>query len=62
MSFANTHLSLPGSPIQTRDTHQFKLCAKCEEKKPPEGGIDMSPAKWICASCWVIRQTRRYKV
>lgn len=39
--------------------HKYKVCSKCEETKPPEGGIDMSPTKWMCAMCWTNRATRR---
>jgi hypothetical protein len=35
--------------------HKFKLCAKCDEQKPPEGGIDMSPTRWHCSTCWTLR-------
>lgn len=41
--------------------HQFKHCARCEETKAPEGGIQMSPNKWYCAACWAHRATRRPK-
>jgi|AntAceMinimDraft_1070359.scaffolds.fasta_scaffold26814_1 hypothetical protein len=36
----------------------FKECGKCEEMCPPEGGIEVSAIKWLCASCWAIRNTR----
>lgn len=39
--------------------HQLKECNKCNEIKPPEGGIQMSPSKWYCAGCWTNRATRR---
>ncbi len=45
---------------QTEDTsrtHQLKHCDKCETKKPPEGGIQMKPGRWLCANCWL----RRYR-
>jgi hypothetical protein len=32
--------------------HKYKLCNKCEEMKPPEGGIELSPSRWSCARCW----------
>lgn len=38
--------------------HRYKLCNKCEEQRPPEGGIQMSQAKWHCASCWATRASR----
>jgi len=40
----------------THSTNKFKLCAKCETMKPPEGGIDMG-SKWNCQSCWTKRIT-----
>jgi len=39
--------------------HQLQLCNKCEEKRPPEGGIQMNPSKWYCASCWAKKVTVR---
>ena len=39
--------------------HKYKLCNKCEETKPPEGGIQMSPNRWYCAHCWTRRATIR---
>jgi hypothetical protein len=56
MSFVNQQIQLNGA---TRPVHQLKLCAKCEEKKPPEGGIHMSQTRWMCASCWTVKATRR---
>jgi len=39
--------------------HRFKLCDKCEEQRPPEGGIDMSSTRWYCCTCWAHRVTSR---
>jgi formylmethanofuran dehydrogenase subunit E len=39
--------------------HQLKQCNKCDEMKPPEGGIQMSPSKWHCAACWTKRAIKR---
>ena len=41
-------------------THQLKHCDRCEEKRPPEGGIQMSQSKWHCAACWTKRATKRF--
>lgn len=43
------------------NTHQFKQCDKCDQHKPPEGGIQMSLNKWYCAGCWTNKVTRRPK-
>ena len=45
---------------KTRPMHPFKLCNKCEEKKPPEGGIELG-AKWICHPCWINRNSKKGK-
>ena len=37
--------------------HKLQICNKCGLKKPPEGGVEMSATKWICASCWTNRVT-----
>lgn len=39
--------------------HKYKECAKCNERRPPEGGIQMNHTKWYCASCWTNRVTGR---
>ena len=36
-------------------THKFKLCNKCNEHKPPEGGIQLNHTKWHCQTCWIGR-------
>jgi hypothetical protein len=40
---------------------KYKLCAKCEEEKPPESGIFLSPFKWICQVCWLSLTTIKIK-
>lgn len=56
MSFVNQQIQLKAA---ARPVHQLKLCAKCETKKPPEGGIDMGRGRWVCAACWTHQATRR---
>lgn len=56
MSFVRQHLSLPrNTPPQP--SHLFRDCAKCQESRPPEGGIEMAPGRWLCAACWTKRMT-----
>lgn len=55
MSFVKQHLDI-GSK---QPVHQMKLCDKCNETKPPEGGIQMNPNKWYCAPCWTKRVVGR---
>lgn len=59
MSFVKQRIELPNSANTAVTAHKFKLCAKCEEKKPPEGGIDMGRGRWLCAACWTRQATRR---
>jgi hypothetical protein len=59
MSFVKNQLAFPGAPIAVRNVHRFKLCAKCNESKPPEGGIEVSPTRWMCVACWTVKATRR---
>lgn len=40
---------------------RLKVCIQCTEPKPPEGGIDMSPTRWLCARCWKTFSHRRLK-
>lgn len=49
MSFVKNGINMPQTP---RYAHQVKLCNKCNKTKPPEGGIEMSRTRWICAQCW----------
>ena len=50
MSFATQQIAMTGSAI---NGNKYKLCHYCEEKKLPEGGVQLSPRKWVCAACWV---------
>lgn len=59
MSFVKQRIELPNTSTAPRNAHRFKLCNKCEEKKPPEGGIEMSSTRWLCAACWTHKATRR---
>ena len=45
--------------ITSKTMHKFKICAKCQTDKPPEGGIDIGH-KWHCQSCWVKQSIGRY--
>lgn len=31
----------------------MKLCFRCNRERFIEGGIQMTPVKWYCQSCWV---------
>jgi formylmethanofuran dehydrogenase subunit E len=52
-NFVNNHVRLNGNV----HGHKLRLCNKCEEMKPPEGGVQMSRSRWICASCWTNKVT-----
>ena len=39
--------------------HKLQMCSKCNRERPPEGGVEMSATKWVCASCWTDRVTGR---
>ena len=57
-SIRKADLSLPNSSAP-QPAHKFRVCAKCEKTRPPEGGLELSPEKWICARCWAARAARR---
>jgi hypothetical protein len=58
MSFVKNPLQLPNSYSQDRiAVHKFKHCGKCNEDRPPEGGVQMSRDKWYCVKCWTVRST-----
>lgn len=58
MSFVNSRISLPRTAAPQ---HKFKHCSKCDQPRAPEGGIEMSPTRWICASCWTLKAVRQPK-
>lgn len=31
----------------------FRLCARCHHDRLVEGGVEIAPGRWLCASCWV---------
>jgi hypothetical protein len=55
MSFMKNKLYLNNK----QPMHKTKECDKCKQTKPPEGGVQMSQAKWHCAACWVARAIKR---
>jgi hypothetical protein len=58
MSFAAHQIALKGS---AKNENAYKLCNFCEERKPPEGGIQLSPRRWLCAVCWVDKTRKQPK-
>lgn len=33
---------------------KYLHCYRCNKDKPPEGGVEMRPGKWVCAKCWTL--------
>lgn len=58
MSFVNARLDLPRTPAP-QPLHKFRQCSKCNTDRPPEGGVQMNPTRWVCANCWTLRATRK---
>ncbi len=58
MSFTIKPINLSNSGKDNR-LHVFKTCTKCVKERPPEGGVDLAPNKWVCASCWAMRRYKR---
>lgn len=56
MSFLKNGINLPKTPVHA---NKMQTCSKCLKEKPPEGGVEMSATKWVCASCWTNRAIRR---
>ena len=56
MSFIKNGINMANTP---RNMHKFRLCNKCNQDRPPEGGIEMNPTRWICAACWTHRAIKR---
>jgi hypothetical protein len=60
VSFVRHHIKLPNN-VPKQPAHKFKQCSHCNESRPPEGGVELSPGRWECANCWTIRMTRTKK-
>lgn len=58
MSFVNKPIGLTGTP--PKSAGPLRVCSKCERERVPEGGIEIGPAKWICASCWSRRASTNH--
>lgn len=41
---------LEGSRTQLQP---LKMCANHKELKPPEGGCQLTPKRWVCSRCWL---------
>jgi hypothetical protein len=54
MSFAEQQLQISAK----QPSHPFKICGKCQQDKPPEGGIYMG-ARWMCAGCWTRQSSKK---
>lgn len=57
MSFIKQSIQLNGS--SRSPVHRYKFCSQCETERVPEGGIDLSPTRWVCAVCWAKRAMSR---
>jgi hypothetical protein len=55
MTFGGIQINLDGS---RKDTHPLKQCSNGHTASPG-GGIQLSPTKWLCATCWARRASRR---
>ena len=31
----------------------MKLCFRCHLERLTDGGVQMTPVKWFCQSCWL---------
>jgi transposase-like protein len=31
----------------------MKHCTQCKKDRVPEGGVALSPNRWLCANCWL---------
>jgi hypothetical protein len=43
---------------KTNPVLKMKTCSKCEQKRIPEGGIEVGP-RWYCARCWMRRSASK---
>lgn len=38
--------------MSNRNMGTMKTCSHCEKPRVPEGGVELSPTRWVCAKCW----------
>lgn len=48
-------LAMTGSQI---DRRPLVVCGTCARRKQQAGGVQVTPARWICAVCWKGRLRR----
>lgn len=50
------HITKPNSAYYRQDemgrAQPLKLCHRCKKDVPPEGGVQASTNRWVCAKCW----------
>lgn len=39
----------------------FRRCDGCLKDRLIDGGCELSPHRWLCASCWVKHINRKFK-
>jgi len=55
----NTKVSSPPSVL--RGASQYRFCTgKCQDARPPEGGVELTPGKWRCGACWIEVSRKRH--
>ncbi len=38
----------------------YRFCSgKCQDERPTEGGIELSPGRWRCGACWMEMARKR---
>jgi hypothetical protein len=45
-------VKLPGS---AKDEAPMRMCDKHGQMAPQGGGVQITPTKWSCATCWKLR-------
>ena len=55
MSIVAWPVHLPNSQLASES---LRFCFDHQAKRPADGGCEIAPGKWFCASCWVKRKFR----
>jgi hypothetical protein len=43
-----------------KGSNHYRFCdGKCQTERPQEGGVETSPGKWRCVTCWIELSRRR---
>lgn len=55
-----SYFSLPRQ-TEPQPVHRFRDCIRCNQQRPPEGGVEVGQSRWVCHKCWGKEVQRKVK-